>query len=104
MVLDKEKHSGAQDMALDLQIGRVISYGGKNSPLCDLDCIGRFIVLFVEQLLCLLKNYKGSENYLKKSFQWRWSRFSIFYGLEMVKDQRCLCKSHKPLDQAPPNF
>ena len=54
MVLDKEKHSGAQDMALDLQIGRIISYGGKNPPLCDLDCIGRFIVLFVVQLLCLI--------------------------------------------------
>ena len=72
MVLDKEKHSGAQDMALDLQIGRVISYGGKNPPLCDLDCIGGFIVLFVVQLLCLIsfhfKKQQGLKKLLEKVF------------------------------------
>ena len=72
MVLDKKKHSGAQDMALDLQIGRVISYGGKNPPLCDLDCIGRFIVLFVVQLLCLIsvdfKKLQGFQKLLEKIF------------------------------------
>ena len=59
LVLDKGKNSGAHDLAIDLQIDRVICHGGKNPPLCDLDCIGRFMVLFDVQLLCLiLFNFK----------------------------------------------
>ena len=108
MVLDKEKHSGAQDMALDLQIGRVISYSGKNPPLGDLDCVSRFIVLFIVQLLCLIlfdfKNYEDFENYLKKSFQWRWSHSFNLYDLEIANDRRCLSRSHKPFDWAPVNL
>ena len=52
----------------------------------------------------ILENHYGYENYLKKSFYWRWSHFSIFFGLEMAKDQRCLCRSQNPSVQAPVNF
>ena len=52
----------------------------------------------------ILKNYKGFVNYLKKSFQWRWSRSSNSCGLEMANIRRCLCRSHQPFDGAPANF
>ena len=47
----------------------------------------------------ILKSHKRFENYLKKPFQ-----LSNFHGLEMTKDWRCLCKSHKPFNQAPVNL
>ena len=58
-MLDKGKHSGAHDFAIDHQIDGVICHGGKNPPLCDLDCIGRFIVLFDVQLIPLLMKPEG---------------------------------------------
>ena len=54
---------------------------------------------YLVRICPILKNHKSFENYLKKSIQW-----SNFHGLEMAKDWRCLCKSHKPFDQAPVNL
>ena len=71
-MLNKGKHSGAHDLAIDLQIDRVICHGGKNPPLCDLDCIGRFMVLFDVQLLRLIlcdnKKLRGFRKLLEKIF------------------------------------
>ena len=71
-MLDKEEHSGAQDFAVDLRIDRVIYHGGKNPPLCHSDCIGRFIVLFDVQLLCVIlfdfKKLQGFRKLLEKIF------------------------------------
>ena len=72
MVLDKEKHSGAQDLAIDLQIDRSICPGGKNPPLFYLDCSGRFIVFFDVQLLSLIlfnsKKLQGFQKLREKIF------------------------------------
>ena len=66
-------NTGANDLAIDLQIDQVICHGSKNPPLCGLDCIGRFIVLFDVQLLCLIlfdfrKKLQGFRKLLEKIF------------------------------------
>ena len=40
MLLNERNDVGAKDSAVDLPIDRVIRNGGKNTPLCHVDCTG----------------------------------------------------------------
>ena len=46
MLLNEGNGVGAQDLAVDFPIVRVICNGRKNPPLSHVDCIGCFIACF----------------------------------------------------------